>query len=149
MTCYQFRGEKRVQRPGLRFLFLKLSSFTIAAWAELILWTSVLPHIVWIERHLLNLTSVFFFDLMDIACVNSYLIHNMKHSNQFSLLDYKIIVAKNLMQYHQGRKRTVPMSRPSKRNNQPESIDNHGGHLPDYQTMRKQYAYCAMESKEN
>ena len=90
-----------------------------------------------------------FFDLMDIACVNSYLIHNMKHSNQFSLLDYKIIVAKNLMQYRQGRKRTVPMSRPSKRNNQPESIDNHGGHLPDYQTMRKQYAYCAMESKEN
>ena len=89
-----------------------------------------------------------FFDLMDIACVNSYLIHNMKYSNQFSLLDYKIIVAKNLMQYHQGRKRTVPMSRTSKRNNQPESIDNHGGHLPDYQTMRKQYAYCAMESKE-
>ena len=28
------------------------------------------------------------------------------------------------------------MSRPSKRKDQPESIDNHGGHLPDYQTMR-------------
>ena len=78
-----------------------------------------------------------FFDLMDIACVNSYLIYNMKHPNKLSLLDYKIIVAKNLIQYHQGWKRAIPMSRPCKRKNQPESIDNHGGHLPDYQTMQK------------
>ena len=89
-----------------------------------------------------------FFDLMDIACVNSYLIYNMKHPNKLSLLDYKIVVAKNLVQYHQGRKRAVPMSRPSKKKNQPESIDNHGGHLPDYQTMRKRCAYCAMEGKK-
>ena len=90
-----------------------------------------------------------FFDLMDIACVNSYLIYNMKHPNKLSLLDYKIVVKKNLIQHHQGRKRAVPMSRPSKRKNQPESIDNHGGHLPDYQTMRKRCLYCAMEGKEN
>ena len=38
-----------------------------------------------------------FFDLMDIACVNSYLVFNMKHSNKLSLLAYKIIVAKNLI----------------------------------------------------
>ena len=44
-----------------------------------------------------------FFDLMDIARVNSYLIYNMKHP-KFSLLDYKIDVAKNLIQYHQDRK---------------------------------------------
>ena len=30
----------------------------------------------------------------------------------------------------------VPMSRPSKRKNQPESIDNHGEHLPDSQMMQ-------------
>ena len=41
------------------------------------------------------------------------------------------------------------MLRPCKKKNQPESIDNHGGHLPDYQTIRKRCAYCAMESKEN
>ena len=35
-----------------------------------------------------------FFDLMDAACVNNYLIYNMKHPNKWSLLDYKIIVAK-------------------------------------------------------
>ena len=50
----------------------------------------------------------------------------MKHPNiQLFLLDYKIVVAKNLIQYHQGLKRAVPMSRPSKRKNQSESIDNH------------------------
>ena len=51
-----------------------------------------------------------FFDLMDIACVNSYLIQNMKHPNKLPLLDYKIFAAKNLIQYCQGRKRTVPIS---------------------------------------
>ena len=90
-----------------------------------------------------------FFDLMDIACVNSYLIQNMKHPNKLPLLDYKIFAAKNLIQYCQGRKRTVPISWPSKRKNQPESIDNHVGHLPDYQMMQKRCVYCAMEGKEN
>ena len=88
-----------------------------------------------------------FFDLMDIPCVNSYLIYNMKHPNKLSLLDYKTVVAKNLIQYHQDWKRAVPMSRPSKRKNHLESIDNHGGYLPDYQTMRKRCAHCAMEGK--
>ena len=41
-----------------------------------------------------------FFDLMDIACANSYLIYNMLHPNKLSLLDYKIVVSKNLIQYH-------------------------------------------------
>ena len=90
-----------------------------------------------------------FFDLMVVTCVNSYLIYNMKHPNKLSLLYYKILVAKSQIQYHQGQKRAVPMSRPSKRKNQPELIDNHGGHLPDYQTMQKRCANCAMEGKEN
>ena len=61
-----------------------------------------------------------FFDVMDIACVDSYLIYNMKHSNKLSLLRYEIVVAKTLIQYYQGRKRAVPISRSSKRKNQPE-----------------------------
>ena len=72
---------------------------------------------------------------MDTACVNSYFIYNMKHPKKLSLFDYKIVVAKNLIQYHQGRKRAVPISTPSKRKNQPESIHHHGGHLTDNQTM--------------
>ena len=45
-----------------------------------------------------------FFDLMNIACVNSYLIYNMKHPSKLSPW-YKIVVAKDLIQYHQDRKR--------------------------------------------
>ena len=41
------------------------------------------------------------------------------------------------------------MSRPSKRKNQPELINSHGGHLPDYQTTRRRCVYCEMEGKEN
>ena len=89
-----------------------------------------------------------FFDLMDITCVSSYLIYNMKHPSKLSLLDYKIVVTKNLIQHHQGRKRAVPMLRPSRGKNQPESIDNHEGRLLDYQMMRRRCAYCAMERKK-
>ena len=46
-----------------------------------------------------------FFDLMDIAGVNSYLIYNMKHPNKLSVFDYKIVAVKNLIQYHQGLKK--------------------------------------------
>ena len=80
---------------------------------------------------------------MDITCVNSYLIYNMKHPKKLSLL------RKNLTQYHQDWKRIVPISRPSKKKNQPESIDNHGGRFLDHQTMLKRGAYSAMTIKEN
>ena len=76
------------------------------------------------------------FDLMDIPCVNSYLIYNMKHPNKLSFVDYKIAVAKNLILYHQDRKGAVSMLRSSQRKDQPQSIDNHAGHLPDYQMMQ-------------
>ena len=59
MTYYQFRGEERVQRRSLWFLVLRFSSFTTAAWVELILWTSILRHVVWIETHLLDFISAF------------------------------------------------------------------------------------------
>ena len=59
MACYEFRGEKRFERLSLRFLVLRLSNFTKAAWVKLILWTSMLSHIVCIESHLLDFTSAF------------------------------------------------------------------------------------------
>ena len=59
MACYQFRGEKRFERPSLRFFVLRLSNFTKAGWVKLILWTSSLPNIVWTESHLLDFTSAF------------------------------------------------------------------------------------------
>ena len=117
-----------VQRLSLRFLVLKVIKLYNSGMGGVDLMNQRTA-----GYHLDRKSSVrfylrIFFDLMDIACVNSYLTYNMKHPNKLSLLDYKIIVAKNLIQYHQGWKRAVPISRPSKRRNQPESIDNHGEH---------------------
>ena len=139
--------KKRVQRRILWFLVLRLSSFPIAAWVELILWTSVLPHIFWIKKSSVRFYLRIFFDLMDIARVNSCLNYNMKHPNKLSFLDYKV-VAKNLIQYHQGWKRPAPIMRSSKTKNKPDPIHNHAGHSPDYQTMRKRGVHSAMEGKE-
>ena len=49
-----------------------------------------------------------FFDLLDIACVTSFFVYNMKHPKQLTLLNYKIVVAKNLIRRHQRRQRAVP-----------------------------------------
>ena len=68
-----------------------------------------------------------FFDLIDIAYVNRYLIYNMKHPNKLSLLDYKIVVAKK------PEKSSANVE--TKRKNQPDSIDNHGVYSTDYQTL--------------
>ena len=127
MTYYQFKGEKMVQRPSLQFSVVDFIDQHTAAY-RLDGKSSV--------RFYLRIV----FDLMDIACVNSYLIYNIKPPNKLFLLEYKIVVAKNLIQYPEGRKRAVPMSRPSKRKKQPQLIDNHGGHLPNYQTTWKRCA---------
>ena len=36
------------------------------------------------------------FDLMDIACINSYLIYNIKSPNKLFLFEYKIVVANSI-----------------------------------------------------
>ena len=91
---YHFRGGKIVPRPSLRFLVLSLSSFTIASWVELILWT-VVYHLD--QKWSVRFSLCIYFDLMDIACVNSYLIYNMKHPNKLSPLDYEIVLTKKLI----------------------------------------------------
>ena len=51
------------------------------------------------------------FHLMDIACVHSYLMFNMRHPNKNRLsLITRLLPQKNLIQYHQGPKRAVTMS---------------------------------------
>ena len=148
MTYYQCRGEKRVQRSSFLLLVLRLSSFAKAAWVELILWTNVLPHIVSIESHLLDFTPAFslIWWISHVSIVTSFITWSIL-TNCFSLIT-RLLSQKILIQYHLGRKRTVPMSRLSKLKNQLELIDNHGEQLADYQMMRKWYVYGAMQGKE-
>ena len=79
ITYNQFRGEKRVQRPSLWFLFLRLSSFTIPACVKVILWTNVLLHIVWIKSHLLDFTSAFslIWWISHVSAVTSFITWNI------------------------------------------------------------------------
>ena len=90
-----------------------------------------------------------FFDLLDIACVNSFLVYNMKHPKQLTLLDYQTVIAKNLVRWHQSCQRAVPLSRPSKRKNTSVASNDHDGHLPEFQPTRKRCTYCSKEGKEN
>ena len=38
-----------------------------------------------------------FFDLMDVACANSYIVYNMMHPNDITLLDFKTIFSTYLI----------------------------------------------------
>ena len=69
-----------------------------------------------------------FFNLLDIACVNSFLVYIMKHPKQLTLLNYKIVIAKNLIRWHQIRQRAVPLSRSSKTKSTSVASNDHGGH---------------------
>ena len=90
-----------------------------------------------------------FFDLLDIACVNSFLVYKMKYLKQLILLDCKIVIAKNLIRWHQSRQRDVPLSRPSKRKITSVASNDHGDHLPELQPTQKRCTYFLKEGKEN
>ena len=81
-----------------------------------------------------------FFDLLDIACVNCFLVYNMKHPKQLTLPNYKIVLAKNFIRWQQSCQRTVLLSRPSKRKSSSVAGNDHGDHLPEFQTRRKRCA---------
>ena len=90
-----------------------------------------------------------FFDLLDIACVNSFLVYNTKHPKQLIFLDCKIVIAKNLIRWHQSRQRDVPLSRPSKRKITSVASNEHGDHLPELQPTQKRCTYFSKEGNEN
>ena len=90
-----------------------------------------------------------FFYLLDIACVYSFLVYNMKHLQKLTLFDYKIAITKNLIRWHQSRQRAVQLSRPSKRKSTSVVSNDHGVHLLQFQPPRKRCTYCSKEGKEN
>ena len=92
------------------------------AWVGLILQINESQHISY--RFYLRI----FFDLLDIACINSFLVHIMKHPKQLTLLNYKIVIPKNLIRWHQSHQRAVLLSRPSKRKSTSVPSNDHGGY---------------------
>ena len=54
-----------------------------------------------------------FFNLMDVACVNAFIVYNMMHQNNLILLDYKSIASTHLIvgmqvaaEHHQNKEKT-------------------------------------------
>ena len=64
----------------------------------------ILSHIVWIKSHLLDFTHAFSLIrwISHVSIVTSFITRSILTN---CLLDYKIVVAKSLIQYHQGRKK--------------------------------------------
>ena len=121
------------------------------AWVRLILWINELQIFIRLDRKsFVRFYLCISFDFLDIACGgNSSLVYNVKHPKQLTLLDYKTVIAKNLIWWYQSRQRAVPLSRLSKRNSTSVASNDHGGHLPGFHPTRKRYAYGSKDGKEN
>ena len=75
-----------------------------------------------------------FFDLMDVACVNRFVVNNMLHPNDLTLLDFKTIIATYLIGRYTSRGRAPPDGKTgSKRKYQYRFEPNHLPlHLPEF-----------------
>lgn len=90
-----------------------------------------------------------FFDLLDVALVNSHIVYQQL-GNELSLLDFKIAVANGLIGRYNNRKRTFPTSRPNKRKALEPTVPKEVPmHLPIFQQFRKRCHYCKGEGKDN
>ena len=91
-----------------------------------------------------------FFDLMDVACANSFVVYNMLHPNDLTLLDFKTIIATYLIGWYTSRSRAPPDGKTgSKRKYQYQFEPNHLPlHLPEFQSSRKRCEYCYKEGFE-
>ena len=89
-----------------------------------------------------------FFDFLDIAVVNSNIVYNKIASTpSMILLDFRYSIAQNMIWKFSGRKRAVPLSRPSKRS-RGQSFDV-VDHLPDFASSRVHCALCSSKKVEN
>ena len=87
MTYYQLEDRKGFKDQFFSSLSLRFSGFTIVTWVELILRTSILPHIVWIDNHLLDSISVFslIWCIFHVSIVTSFITWSIL-TNCFSLI---------------------------------------------------------------
>ena len=78
-----------------------------------------------------------FFDLLDIACVNSFIVYNKLNPNQLNMMDFKVIVAERLIGAYNSRERNYPVNRPNKRQRLTVGLPEKPQHLPIFQGSRQ------------
>ena len=87
-----------------------------------------------------------FFDLLDIAVVNSHVVFKALNPKGMELLDFKIVVAKYLIGSYNSRSRNAPSTHISHREVLPASVPLHS---PVLQTARGKCRYCYNAGLEN
>jgi hypothetical protein len=91
-----------------------------------------------------------FFDLMDIACVNAYIVYaTLNPESAMTLLDFKISLSRSLIGPYCSRKRNVPSTRVNRRNSiisvMPAEVPQH---MPIVEAVRQRCHYCAKEGSQ-
>ena len=90
-----------------------------------------------------------FFDLIDIAIVNSHIVYT-KLGNSISLLDLEIVVAKSLIGRYSNRQRSFPLSRTSKwkalESSLPKEIPTH---MPKFNEKCLRWSFCKNEGADH
>ena len=90
-----------------------------------------------------------FFDLLDVAMVNSFVVYDKLHPNELSFLDFKSIVSQRLIGSFTPRIRAFPCARPTKRRTVQLVSNESQSHFPEYQETRRRCAYCSVGGIEN
>ena len=86
-----------------------------------------------------------FFDLLDVACVDVFIVYNMTHQNDLTLLDYKTIVPTNFNDWYTSRSRTPPEQKAGSNRKHQYQPKNLPLHLTEFQHSRKLCEYCFKE----
>ena len=89
----------------------------------------------------LDFIYIFFFNLMDVACFNIFIVYNMMHQNNLTLLDYKTIVSTHFIGWYTSCSRA---SLEQKAQYHFES-NNLPSNLPEFQNNHKRCKYCYKE----
>ena len=87
------------------------------------------------------------FDLIDVACANSYIVYNMIHPNDLTLLNFKTIVSKYLIGRYTSQDREPPDGKTSSKRKHQYHFEQGilPPHLPEFQNVRRQCEYCYKE----
>ena len=86
-----------------------------------------------------------FFDLIDIAIVNSHIVYT-KLDNSIFLHDFQIIVAKSFIGRYNNRQRSFPLSRTNKRKALESSLPKEiPTHMPEFNEKRMQSNFAKMK----
>ena len=93
---------------------------------------------------------VHIFDLLDLACANSYIVYSMMHPNDLTLLDFETIFSTYLITRYESRNTAPPDGkRGSKRKDQYHfEQGNLSPHLPEIQNIQSRFEYCYKERND-